>query len=358
MNSSVLEILKCPNCGSTSFASKILSGSAADIEEGFLWCKNRHWFPIERRVLEFLPADLQYAEDRRRFHENHDSEMAPCGLSGDSTDTRTGHNDDELKLIQTQQHHFDWYAANEEQAYNAYAAMPFWRIVDTRTFASWNAKISADSKTGGSTKLILDVGCAQGRSALMIAQPGVRVIGFDVSKQLVRQAYANFQQAGHGTGNDFIVADGSRFPFQDGVFDYALVYGVLHHLPDPGDACREIVRVLKGGGTYFGSENNKTIFRKIFDLLQKLIPAWHEEAGKQPLMSSQDFTHWFSDTNMAIQTRSTVFVPPHLVNLLGLKIGGALISASDAILTGLPFLKHQGGLVLVEGKKAERLSTA
>src|SRR5579871_6340084 len=112
MNSSVLEILKCPNCGSTSFASKILSGSAADIEEGFLWCKNRHWFPIERRVLEFLPADLQYAEDRRRFHENHDSEMAPCGLSGDSTGTRTGHNDDELKLIQTQQHHFDWYAAN------------------------------------------------------------------------------------------------------------------------------------------------------------------------------------------------------------------------------------------------------
>ena len=49
----------------------------------------------------------------------------------------------------------------------------------------------------------------------------------------------------------------------DSSFDYVLIYGVLHHLPDAGFACREVARTLKPGGIYFGLENNETIFRKI-----------------------------------------------------------------------------------------------
>lgn len=352
MNSGLIEFLLCPICGSTTFEFRVFSGNGPDIREGIIWCKNGDWFSIEDRVLELLPADLQYHEDRNQFREKYSHQLRTVGLLDNKHGNSSERAQDELDLIQAQQHHFDWYADNDEQAYNSYAAMPFWRIVDKRTFARWNNKIWAEGQQR-TAKVLLDVGCAQGRSALMIAQTGVRVIGFDISKRLVRQAYANFAGAmGRNPNSDFIVADGSHFPFQSGVFDYALVYGVLHHLPNPHVACLEIARVLKPHGIYFGSENNQTVFRKVFDLLQRLSPTWHEEAGRQPLMSFQDFARWFSGTGLTIQTVCTVFVPPHLVNALGVKVGGTVLSMTDAVLSAVPFLKDQGGLILIEGTKA------
>ncbi len=351
MNASILDFLECPTCASTKFDFRIYKGSGIDIQEGVIWCKNRDWFPIEDRVLELLPPDLQYQEDRNKFLGKYSQDLKALGLLDNDLGTPPDRAAEELNLIQAQQHHFDWYAENEKQAYNAYAAMPFWRVIDKRTFARWNAKILAE-RQHGPAKLLLDVGCAQGRSALMIAEAGVQVIGFDISKRMVRQAYVNFSEAfGPDLKSDFIVADGSHFPFVSGAFDYALVYGVLHHLPNPHAACQEIARILKPHGTYFGSENNRSIFRRIFDLLQRLSPAWHEEAGKQPLMSFRDLAGWFSGTGLTIETASTVFIPPHLVNALGVKLGGLVLATTDAVLSTFPFVKEQGGLILVEGTK-------
>jgi hypothetical protein len=54
---------------------------------------------------------------------------------------------------------------------------------------------------------------------------------------MARQAYLNFRDVSSGQNwNDFLVADGCHFPFQSRVFDYTLVYGVLHRLPDPAAA--------------------------------------------------------------------------------------------------------------------------
>jgi SAM-dependent methyltransferase len=315
-----------------------------------VWCDNRDWFPVEDQVLEFLPRDLQYTADRVKFQQRYIAELKAEGLLSRGAANADQRAADELNLVQAQQRHFDWYADNQEQAYDDYAAMPFWRVVDRRTFAVWNSQIR---DAGHSSKLLLDVGCAQGRSARMVAQPGLHVIGFDISKRMVRQAYVNFGKDPElRAGGDFVVADASHFPFQTGVFDYALVYGVLHHLPDPQPACHEIARILKSRGIYFGSENNRTVFRKIFDVLQKISAAWHEEAGKQALMSSDDLNRWFSGTGLMIETSSIVFVPPHLVNILGSKVGGFVLAASDVILRAIPFFREQGGLLLVEGMKA------
>jgi SAM-dependent methyltransferase len=353
MHSSLLGVLKCPTCGSTTFDSKVVDGTAEDIREGIVWCENRDWFPVEHRTIEFLPPDLQYHADRVAFQQKYAQELRALGLLESPAPNDRSRTPHELNLVQVQQQHFDWYAENDKQAYDSYAAMPFWKIVDRRTFSIWNAGIKAARNAGGGDKLLLDVGCAQGRSARQVAQPGVHVIGFDISKRMARQAYLNFRDvSSRQNWNDFLVADGCHFPFQSGVFDYTLVYGVLHHLPDPAAACREIARMLKDGGTYFGSENNRTGFRAIFDLLQRLAPAWHEEAGAQPLISSRELAQWFSGTGLAIETSSIVFVPPHLVNALGLKVGGFLLAASDAILRAIPVLNGQGGLILIEGTKA------
>jgi SAM-dependent methyltransferase len=48
-----------------------------------------------------------------------------------------------------------------------------------------------------------------------------------------------------------VLAVGDRLPFQDGVFDAVLSLHVLEHVPDPFRAARELLRVLKPGGTLF-----------------------------------------------------------------------------------------------------------
>ena len=54
--------------------------------------------------------------------------------------------------------------------------------------------------------------------------------------------------------------------------------------PIPTATCREVERVLKPHGVYFGRENSQFAFRVVFDLLQKLRSLWHEEAGPKALI--------------------------------------------------------------------------
>src|SRR5262249_41478888 len=135
-------------------------------------------------------------------------------------------------------------------------------------------------------------------------------------------------------------------------FDHALLYGVLHHLPDPGSACRQLADVLKPGGVYYGTENNKTALRPAFELLQKVLPIWHEEAGNQPLISHQDLRQWVAGTDVGGDTRPPVSVPPHRVTRLGRRVGDAVLHASDWCGQRLPFVRRNGGLIMIRARRA------
>jgi SAM-dependent methyltransferase len=250
-----------------------------------------------------------------------------------------------FKLQLKQQQHFDWYAHNTTQSYSEYEQTPFWSAVDQLTFEPWRKEITSGS-------WLLDIGSAQGRSTLKLLDLDINIIGFDVSKNLVRQAIQRYRSRAHRARAFFFAADGSALlPFVDEAFDYVLVYGVLHHLPDPGLTCREITRVLKPGGIYFGSENNRTVFRAAFDLLHKLSPIWHEEAGPQPLISNADLHDWFRSTVMSIDTKTSVFLPPHLINHLPRPFGYCLLRSADRIAQSIPGIRPNGGLILIHGNK-------
>jgi hypothetical protein len=51
---------------------------------------------------------------------------------------------------------------------------------------------------------------------------------------------------------------------------------------------------LKSDGIYFGSENNASVFRNLFDILQKISPIWSEEAGPEALISRKYLLNSFS----------------------------------------------------------------
>ena len=343
MKPNALSRIACPSCGHGDLrASAFDEGSRDEIIIGVVDCATcSQWYPIEGGLLDLLVGELAYRQDREQFWQAHASRLEALGLRPDDGGTAEAQQD----LQAVQQNHFDWYADNDTQSYSTYEQLPFWRAVDALTFGPWRTEIKPGS-------WLLDVGCAQGRSTFKLMDLDLDVIAFDVSKRSLQQGVAKYLAGDYSARASFVAADASRFPFADGAFDYVLVYGVVHHLPDPAKACQEVARVLKHQGVYFGSENNRTIFRAFFDLLQKLRPLWHEEAGPEPLISANDLNTWFQKTGVEVATRTSVFLPPHIVNLASTESSSVrLLNAFDRLGHALPGLGRQGGLILIRGQK-------
>jgi ubiquinone/menaquinone biosynthesis C-methylase UbiE/uncharacterized protein YbaR (Trm112 family) len=338
-----VSLLRCPACHASSLESEEFY-SAADgaIADGVLWCREcRSWYPIEGGLLELLSGPLAYAEDRARFAAAHEGSLERLGLATRPDGDGARAEDD---AVRKQQRHFDWYADNPAQTYSEYEATPFWRAADAIAFGEWRREVAAGSR-------ILDVACAQGRSTFPWMDLDVEIVGFDISKRLVRQALDRCGDPTVGARATFFVADATRFPLASATFDYAAAYGVLHHLPDPAATAREIARVLRKGGVFFGSENNETVFRRLFDLLQKIQPLWTEEAGEHALISEGELRGWLEPAGFDISVRTSVFVPPHLANRLTPGAAEKLLRATDRAATVIPGLSRQGGLILVRGQK-------
>jgi ubiquinone/menaquinone biosynthesis C-methylase UbiE/uncharacterized protein YbaR (Trm112 family) len=341
MRYEVIPLLKCPACNTSGLEHLTFTErSSLEISDGILWCgKCKNWYPIQDGLLDLLTGSLVYIKDREHFWSIYSGQLEKIGLSQHLTT-------DEMKkdLQSIQQNHFDWYASNELQTYNEYEQQPFWLAADQMAFEVWRKDIVPKS-------WLVDVGCAEGRSTFKLMDLDINIVGFDVSKSLVRQAINRYRAGSFKAKATFCLADASHFPFRNSSFDYVLIYGVLHHLPDPLSACKEVARILKLNGKYFGSENNRSAFRAIFDLLQKLTPLWHEEAGPEALLSHALINKAFKNTGVEVKTHTSVFLPPHFINLLSQKKADQFLATSDRIGQAVPGLRDNGGLIIINGVK-------
>lgn len=316
------------------------------VADGVVWCGDCiGWYAVEDGLLELLNPGLSYRDDREKFARKYAGDLKLLGL--DSSLSSSEPDDNTLQV--RQQSHFDWYAHNSKQSYSDYANTPFWVAADKMAFGPWRNEIQKG-------KWLIDIGCAQGRSTFKVMDLDIHILGMDVSKHLVRQAITRYRHGNYRAQATFIAADASRLPIADNVMDYILIYGVLHHLPDPKKTCREVGRVLKPGGIYFGSENNVTVFRKLFDILQAIFPIWSEEAGPEALISKKYLLDSFKGTSVEIQTRTSVFLPPHLMNLTSPDTAYRWLKCFDTFAAVIPFLKDNGGLLLIRGEKQRTYS--
>jgi SAM-dependent methyltransferase len=94
---------------------------------------------------------------------------------------------------------------------------------------------------------VLDVACGPGIVACAAAAQAGHVTGIDLTPAMIEQAKARQQHAGL-TNTDWQVGDATRLPFADNSFDVALTRYSFHHLPHPGEALREMQRVVAPGG--------------------------------------------------------------------------------------------------------------
>jgi 2-polyprenyl-6-hydroxyphenyl methylase/3-demethylubiquinone-9 3-methyltransferase len=91
-------------------------------------------------------------------------------------------------------------------------------------------------------RLFLDAGCGTGHFSRRAAKRGAEVVSLDVGPALLAKV------AGKCSSHP-VIGDVLSLAFADRSFDFVLSTEVIEHTVDPEAAVRELVRVLKPGGT-------------------------------------------------------------------------------------------------------------
>jgi ubiquinone/menaquinone biosynthesis C-methylase UbiE len=99
----------------------------------------------------------------------------------------------------------------------------------------------------------LDAGCGIGLQAILLARatgPGGRVIGLDISKELLESAVEIVEREGLHGRISFNQGDVRELPFDDGCFDWAWSADCAGYAPlgDPVHIIKELSRVVRTGG--------------------------------------------------------------------------------------------------------------
>ncbi|ADJ15591.1 class I SAM-dependent methyltransferase [Halalkalicoccus jeotgali] len=95
----------------------------------------------------------------------------------------------------------------------------------------------------------LDVGCANGRHAQLLAARTDRVLGVDASRGLLFEARTRARDRGFGV--DLLQGDAAALPVRSERVDLAVYVATIHHLPDRETrvgSLDELARVLAPGG--------------------------------------------------------------------------------------------------------------
>ena len=330
--------LACPTCKDTNAAITchlFNQGNDGHVKDGVLVCEScRAWYPIEDELLEFVPPALIDQNTAIPFSKRFAAQFAAAGINaakGLQASTTTTYAE-QIK----QREHFDDYA---EGVFPDYTKLRFLQAAVRRYIDLWKGKLP------DSGAWILDIGCGTGLSTFPFAQKHT-LIGFDISKSVIRRDIEEAKRRGCNARMTFFVGDGSFLAFKNASFDYAHTFGSLHHLPNPAVAVREIQRILVPGGIHFAVENNKSMFRGIFDWMMKIKPLWIEEAGAEPMISRAMVDEWCEGLPVEITSETSIFLPPHLVNLLPQRLANRSIVWSDWVFSSLPGLRRHGGYIV------------
>lgn len=102
---------------------------------------------------------------------------------------------------------------------------------------------------------VIDMGCGAGRHAFEMYRRGADVVAFDQDGDElagVLELFGAMKEAGEvpeGAQADIKEGDALQLPFADGEFDRVVASEVLEHIHDDVAAIRELIRVLRPGGT-------------------------------------------------------------------------------------------------------------
>lgn len=94
---------------------------------------------------------------------------------------------------------------------------------------------------------VLDVGCGAGWLSRLLSErvPGGRVVGVDISDEMVRRARRNYVAL---ENTMFVIGGVDAIPWDANFFTHAISVESAYYWPDPARGLHEIFRVLREGG--------------------------------------------------------------------------------------------------------------
>ena len=199
-------------------------------------------------------------------------------------------------------------------------------------------------------KTVLDYGCGSGDNAVLIASHGARVIGVDISPELIELAEKRLAAHDLAENTEFRVGSAHGLPLEDESVDIVFGNAILHHL-DLKLASAEVFRVLKKGGRAIFLEpvrNSKFVW-----FVRNLIPYEQPDLSpfERPLTDAElkDFAAEF--TKYESRAFSLPFV--NLVEVLGLpeKALHSAIKIDGRVLKKAKFLNYYASVRVIEMTK-------
>lgn len=92
-------------------------------------------------------------------------------------------------------------------------------------------------------KIVVDVGCGNGRIGRLVAPHAKQYLGLDLSEAVY--SFPNYLRT---ENTQLCRASGTNLPLNDAVADVTICWGVLHHMDDPERALNELKRITTPNG--------------------------------------------------------------------------------------------------------------
>jgi demethylmenaquinone methyltransferase / 2-methoxy-6-polyprenyl-1,4-benzoquinol methylase len=148
-------------------------------------------------------------------------------------------------------------------------------VITFGRIGSWRKRLLREVDLGDA-HLVLDLASGTGDLALAAARrsPKARIVGVDLSLEMLRRGQEKAKRAGLGHRISYVVADVTALPFRDDVADGVINAFLLRHIVSLPAAFSEFERVLRPGGALGALELTQPklpVFRQVYRFLFRYV---------------------------------------------------------------------------------------